>query len=159
MQRQLEVSSGGVIYRFSERGIEVALTQTNRGPMWCLPKGRVEDTETLEEAAVREVKEETGLSGSIAKPLRQIEYTYHARSGDGIRTSVAKIVHFFLMEFREGTTADHDTEVVDVRWFPLDVAGRLLHHAGERDVLALAKTLLGEISSARAQTPRADHTE
>jgi 8-oxo-dGTP pyrophosphatase MutT (NUDIX family) len=144
MNRQLEVSSGGVIYRHSEKGIEVALTQTNRGPMWCLPKGRVEKEETLEEAAVREVREETGLRGMIERPLRPIEYTYQARSDDGNRTAIAKTVHFFLMEFQEGSTADHDSEVVDVRWFPLQVAGRLLHHAGERDVLALAKKALSE---------------
>lgn len=142
MKRQLEISSGGVIYRHVDGTIEVALTQTSRGPMWCLPKGRVEDSETLEEAAVREVREETGLTGRIAQALRPIEYTYQARGEDGDRTSVAKTVHFFLMEFTEGSTDDHDAEVADVRWFPLDVAGRLLHHAGERDVLALAKKAL-----------------
>jgi 8-oxo-dGTP pyrophosphatase MutT (NUDIX family) len=142
MDRQLETSSGGVIYRHSRSGIEVALTQTHRGPMWCLPKGRVEEAETLEEAALREVHEETGLRGKIARPLRPIEYTYEAHSADGRRTSVAKVVHFFLIEFHDGSTEDHDAEVVDVRWFPLDVAGRLLHHAGERDVLALAKKKL-----------------
>ena len=142
MDRQLEISSGGVIYRSSNGGFEVALTQTHRGPMWCLPKGRVEEKETLEEAALREVREETGLLGHIEQPLRLIEYTYQARSDDGGRTAIAKTVHFFLMKFREGCTADHDSEVVDVKWFPLEVAGRLLHHAGERDVLALAKRTL-----------------
>lgn len=145
MHRQLEVSSGGVIYRQSPNGIEVALTQTSRGPIWCLPKGRVEQRESLEEAALREVREETGLSGLIERKLRPIEYTYLSRSNDGNRTSIEKTVHFYLMEFREGSTRDHDSEVIDVRWFPLDVAGRLLHHAGERDVLALAKkALLGD---------------
>ena len=142
MERQLETSSGGVIFRNSDGTIEVALTQTHRGPMWCLPKGRVEAEETLEEAALREVHEETGLRGTISRPLRPIEYTYQARSPDGERTPIAKTVHFFLIEFSDGCTEDHDAEVVDVRWFPLDVAGRLLHHAGERDVLALAKKQL-----------------
>ena len=145
MERQLETSSGGVIYRVLASGIEVALTQTHRGPMWCLPKGRVEEKETLEEAALREVQEETGLRGEIAQSLRPIEYTYQARSADGHRTPIDKTVHFFLIEFTDGSTEDHDAEVVDVRWFPLEVAGRLLHHPGERDVLALAKkTLLSE---------------
>lgn len=142
MRRQLEISSGGVIYRRATDGFEVALTQTSRGPMWCLPKGRVEQSETLEEAAVREVREETGLHGQILRVLRPIEYTYQARGENGDRTSVAKTVHFFLMEFRTGRTEDHDSEVADVRWFPLEIAGRLLHHAGERDVLALAKKAL-----------------
>jgi 8-oxo-dGTP pyrophosphatase MutT (NUDIX family) len=142
MRRQLEISSGGVIYRPAGDGFEVALTQTCRGPMWCLPKGRVEEAETLEQAAVREVREETGLMGSIERPLRPIEYTYLARSEDGHRTPIAKTVHFYLMRFDRGCTDDHDAEVADVRWFPLDVAGRLLHHAGERDVLALARKAL-----------------
>jgi len=142
MERQLEISSGGVIYRETGGRIEVALTQTSRGPMWCLPKGRVEDQETLEEAAIREVREETGLFGLIERPLKPIEYTYQARTRDGQRTAVAKTVHFYLMAFRDGCTTDHDSEVIDVRWFTLDVAGRLLHHAGERDVLALAKAAL-----------------
>lgn len=142
MDRQLEISSGGVIYRRANVGIEVALTQTTRGPMWCLPKGRVEAEETLEQAALREVREETGLSGEICQPLRPIEYSYQSRSDDGHRQAVDKTVHFYLIEFRGGSVEDHDHEVADVRWFPLDVAGRLLHHAGERDVLALAKQAL-----------------
>jgi 8-oxo-dGTP pyrophosphatase MutT (NUDIX family) len=144
MDRQLEISSGGVIYRRSEDGIEIALTQTSRGAMWCLPKGRVEPDETLEEAALREVREETGLTGRIEMPLRPIEYTYTARNDDGGRTPIEKTVHFYLMGYRRGSTEDHDAEVVDVKWFPLDVAGRLLHHAGERDVLVLAKQHLLE---------------
>ena len=142
MERQLEISSGGVVYRESLEGFEVALTQTARGPMWCLPKGRVEAAETIEDAALREVREETGLSGEIRRKLHRIEYTYQTRAEDGARRSVAKTVHFFLIEFLDGSIEDHDAEVSAVRWFPLDVAGRLLHHAGERDVLALAKRAL-----------------
>lgn len=144
VEENLEISSGGIIYRESEGDVEVALTRTRRGPVWCLPKGRVEADETLEEAAVREVREETGLLGRIVAPLRPIEYTYLARDDEGSRTPVAKTVHFFLMQYVEGSVEDHDGEVVDVRWFPLDVAGRLLYHAGERDILALAKKELLE---------------
>jgi 8-oxo-dGTP pyrophosphatase MutT (NUDIX family) len=155
MDRQLEISSGGVIYRSSGDGFEVALTQTTRGPMWCLPKGRVEENETLEEAALREVREETGLSGHIRRKLRPIEYSYQARREDGGRRAVDKTVHFFLLEFDRGSVEDHDHEVADVRWFPLEVAGRLLHHAGERDVLALAKEALTGTNGPESASGRA----
>jgi 8-oxo-dGTP pyrophosphatase MutT (NUDIX family) len=145
MDRQLEVSSGGVIYRKLDQAIEVALARARQGPVWCLPKGRVEASETLEEAAVREVREETGLRGTIVGPIRSIEYTYSSRLENGGRTPIDKTVHFFLLLFEEGSVEDHDGEVLDVKWFPLNVAGRLLYHAGERDVLAHArKMLLGE---------------
>ncbi len=142
MDRQLEVSSGGVIYRKSDQAIEVALARARQGPVWCLPKGRVEPSETLEEAAVREVREETGLKGKIVGTIRSIEYTYSSRLENGGRAPVDKTVHFYLLAFEEGSVEDHDGEVIDVKWFPLDVAGRLLYHAGERDVLARARKML-----------------
>ncbi len=142
MEPQLEVSSGGVIYRKPGDTYEVALARARQGPIWCLPKGRVEEKETLEEAAVREVREETGLHGRIVGPIRSIAYTYSSRLDDGGRAPVEKTVHFYLMVFEEGSVEDHDGEVLDVRWFPLEVAGRLLYHAGERDVLALARKML-----------------
>lgn len=142
MDRQLEVSSGGVIYRKPGETFEVALARARQGPIWCLPKGRVEENETLEQAAIREVREETGLRGTIVGPIRSIEYTYSSRLEDGGRAPVEKIVHFFLMIFVDGSVEDHDGEVLDVRWFPLEIAGRLLYHAGERDVLAAARKML-----------------
>jgi 8-oxo-dGTP pyrophosphatase MutT (NUDIX family) len=142
MDRQLEVSSGGVIFRQSDQAFEVALARARQGPVWCLPKGRVEASETLEEAAIREVREETGLSGKIVGTIRSIEYTYSSRLENGGRAPVDKTVHFFLLAFEGGSVEDHDGEVLDVKWFPLEVAGRLLYHAGERDVLAQARKML-----------------
>ncbi len=142
MDRQLEVSSGGVIFRQSDQAFEVALARARQGPVWCLPKGRVEASETLEEAAVREVREETGLKGKIIGTIRSIEYTYSSRQENGSRAPVDKTVHFFLLAFEEGSVEDHDGEVLDVKWFPLEIAGRLLYHAGERDVLAQARKML-----------------
>lgn len=144
MDRQIEISSGGVIFRKPSDTFEVALARARQGPIWCLPKGRVEASETLEQAAIREVREETGLKGRILGPIRSIEYTYSSRLEDGGRAPVEKTVHFFLMVFEEGSVEDHDGEVLDVRWFPVEIAGRLLYHAGERDVLALARKMLLE---------------
>lgn len=131
-----EVSAGGVVYRRRRGSPEVALAarRTRRGHLvWGLPKGEVEPDETPEEAAVREVREETGLLARIVEPLGDIRYVY---VWGGVR--VRKRVHFFLMRATGGRLADHDEEMEDVRWFPLDRAVRLAAYRGEREVLRRA---------------------
>ncbi|MDP6461454.1 MAG: NUDIX domain-containing protein [Gemmatimonadota bacterium] len=143
LRETTEVSAGGVIYRADEDAPMVALTRSRRGPVWVLPKGRIEEGETTEEAALREVREETGLLGRIVRPLSVIRYTYKSRDDDDRRgMTIHKTVHFFLLEFVEGRTEDHDHEVLEVKWFPLGLGGRILFHAGEREVLAAARTIL-----------------
>ena len=126
--------------RTSDRGPEVALAarRTRRGALaWGLPKGLVESGEEPAQAAVREVREETGLEAEIRQALGEISYWY---VWDGVR--VRKRVAFFLMEAVGGDTSEHDHEMEEVRWFPLSRAPKVASYPSERDVLGRAAALL-----------------
>jgi 8-oxo-dGTP pyrophosphatase MutT (NUDIX family) len=137
---QKEVSAGGVVYRRGDEGVEIVLAsrRTRRGDLaWGLAKGGVELGETFEEAAVREVREETGLDAEIEADLGDTKYFY---VWEEVR--IRKTVHFFLMRCVGGDTDDRDDEMEEVRWFPLDRALKRSAYRGERDVLARAAELL-----------------
>jgi 8-oxo-dGTP pyrophosphatase MutT (NUDIX family) len=131
-----EVSAGGVVYRGEEDAIEIALAarRTRRGDLaWGLAKGAIEPGETEEQAAVREVLEETGIEVDVESDLGDIRYFY---VWEGVR--VHKRVHFFLMQMTGGDVEDHDTEMEDVRWFPLRSAVKRAAYQGEREVIQRA---------------------
>lgn len=131
----IEVSAGGVIYRGSWPSIEVALTMPRYRTVWTLPKGMIEPGETPEEAALREVREESGLCGRIIVPLLANRYSFFT-AGRTVR--VSKTVHFYLMECLGGDIEQHDREVTTVEWFALSHAVDAVEYRGERDVLRRA---------------------
>jgi 8-oxo-dGTP pyrophosphatase MutT (NUDIX family) len=140
MQTRNEVSAGGVVYRRTDDGVEMALAarRTRRGELvWGLAKGAIEPDESDEEAAVREVREETGLEAEVESDLGDIRYVY---VWEGVR--VRKRVHFYLMHATGGDVADHDTEMEDVRWFPMRVARKRAAYRGEREVIERATARL-----------------
>ena len=98
-----------------------------------LPKGHADGDETPEQAAIREVAEETGVSGELIEELGEVEYGYQ-RKGH----ATTKIVRFFLFEYRSGDLADHDHEIEEARWMPLQQAARELTYAGERQMVSRA---------------------
>jgi 8-oxo-dGTP pyrophosphatase MutT (NUDIX family) len=125
-----------VVYRREGDGIDVLLAarRTRRGDLaWGLAKGGIEPDESIEAAAVREVREETGILAVIESSLGETRYFY---VWDDVR--VRKVVHFFLMRAVGGDPSDHDDEMEDVRWFPLDRALKRAAYRGEREVLARA---------------------
>jgi 8-oxo-dGTP pyrophosphatase MutT (NUDIX family) len=135
-----EISAGGVLYRRDGDEIEVVLAsrRTRRGELaWGLAKGGIEDDESMESAAVREVREETGLQGEIEASLGETRYFY---VWEDVR--IRKTVHFFLMRLTGGDVDDRDDEMEEVRWFPLERALKRAAYRGEREVLGRAAELL-----------------
>lgn len=104
----------------------------------ALPKGHPDGDETPEAAALREVREETGVDASVRAALGDVRYVYQ-RSG----RRIAKAVRFFLMDYTGGSTDDHDHEVETVRWVPLEEAATTLTFAGERDMVRRAMAAQG----------------
>ncbi|HVM11442.1 MAG TPA: NUDIX hydrolase [Actinomycetota bacterium] len=136
MKTRREISAGGVVVRAGGSGAEALLAarRTRRGQLvWGLPKGNIEPGESAEEAAVREVREETGYDGAIRAPLDEVTYWY---VWAGVR--VHKTVHFFLMDLLGGDPSRRDHEMEDVAWFPLDEAAAVAAYDSEQRVLRLA---------------------
>ena len=102
----------------------------------ALPKGHLDGDETPLEAAIREVREETGVEVEPVEELGQIRYSYERKAG-----RVDKRVVFFLLRYRCGELAG-DHEIADVRWMQLEKAAQLLTYSGEREMVSRALSRL-----------------
>jgi 8-oxo-dGTP diphosphatase len=131
-----EYSAGGVVFRPSPKGKgwEIVAVQRPRHDDWSLPKGHLEDGETKEQAALREVKEETGLDARILNHLGAIQYYFRKPKGDLIH----KVVHFYLMEATSSELGKANWEVAEVRWVPIDEAQNLLSYKNDMGVVTKA---------------------
>jgi 8-oxo-dGTP pyrophosphatase MutT (NUDIX family) len=138
-------SAGGVIHRSREGLTEVVLVHRRRPVLWCLPKGTPDSGETLEETALREAREETGLAVEIDESLGSIEYFFVRR-----QVRFHKTVHYFLMRPIGGSTADHDAEFDEVRWAQLEEAREVLTYPTERLVLERAAEIFDRRAGAQA---------
>lgn len=129
-----ERSAGGVVVRGSET---IVIVPTRRGAqgqrVLALPKGHVDPGETPAETALREVREETGADAELMEQLGEVRYFYQR---DGKR--IFKRVTFFLLAYRDGSLEDHDDEVEEARWMPLEEAAHALSYEGEREMAARA---------------------
>lgn len=107
-----EISAGGVVYRKRNDGVEIQLIRDRFGKM-TLAKGKMEPGETVEQTALREILEETGIIGKIIAPIDQISYTYtHPKHG-----AVEKLVHYYVVEAVEGSLQAQVEEISGVAWF------------------------------------------
>lgn len=136
-----EISAGCVVYRRLGEVAEVALIQPRDRVAWSLPKGMIERGETPAEAAVREAREETGLTGEILSKIDTIQYSYMAKWEEP-PTRIFKIVTFFLARFVEGDPSLHDHEVDQVEWFAITDAIDRATYPQEREILRKAASLL-----------------
>jgi 8-oxo-dGTP pyrophosphatase MutT (NUDIX family) len=138
MTDKQEVSAGGVVYRKQGEAFEVLIAKHSGYHKWVLPKGLVEKDEALEQTAVREVREETGIVAKIVAPLLPAEkYTYELAG-----TKIDKTVHYFLMEYVGGEIEDHDFEMEEVAWVSFAEAIKRMGFAGARRVLEQARHYL-----------------
>lgn len=139
-----QVSAGGVAFRRRGLKIYVALISVGDTARWQLPKGLVGKKESNEAAALREVREETGLETEMVAPLDVVEYWYVSGTGTR-RVRFHKFVHFFLLRYKSGKTTDHDEEVNEARWVEISRAEEMLAFAGEKKIMARARRLIEEL--------------
>lgn len=133
-----ERSAGGVVVRGDEVVVIVPTRRASDGSkVLALPKGHIDPGETPLQAAVREVREETGIVGELVTELGETRYWYRR---DG--RTIPKSVSFYLFQYVEGDTSEHDDEVEDARWLSLPGAMRELSHAAEREMVARALAYL-----------------
>lgn len=144
MKTQTVTSSGGVVFRAQDGSVEVALIATNDRKVWKLPKGLVEKGESLEDAAIREIQEETGLTGEIIQQIDRIEYWFVWRPHE---TRYHKFVYFYLVRHTGGDETKHDWEVDEVRWFAIDEAIKTLTYKSERAIVGKAKEMINELTT------------
>jgi 8-oxo-dGTP pyrophosphatase MutT (NUDIX family) len=130
-------SAGGVVQRVVDGRIEIAIVHRRSPKLWALPKGTPDSGETIEETAIRETREETGLEVEIVGELNSIRYFFVRGT-----TRFHKTVHFFLMRAVGGRTEDHDAEFDEVRWASIDEALAVMTHATERSVVERALALI-----------------
>ena len=133
-----EFSSGGVVVKGDEVAVVVPYRLSPEGrKALALPKGHPDPGESMKDAATREVREETGLEAELIDKLGDVTYWYQ-RSG----VRVFKKVSFYLFEHRGGNLEDHDDEIEEAAWMPLEQAARELSFKGEREMVERALSRL-----------------
>jgi 8-oxo-dGTP pyrophosphatase MutT (NUDIX family) len=135
-----EFSAGGVVVRGDQVVVIVPTRRAADGSrVLSLPKGHVDPGETPLQAAEREVREEAGVVAELVRELGESRYWYRR---DG--RTIGKSVHFYLFRYVRGKTADHDEEVEEARWIPLEEAEKKLTYPAEREMVTRALEYLKE---------------
>jgi len=140
MRIKYEVSAGGLVLRKNGASIDALLIGRGVPRVWSLPKGHVEARETHEMAALREVREETGCWAEIYVKLSEISYWFYLNG-----TKHKKSVHFYLMRYLSGDTANHDHEVDEAAWFEIKAAKKALKYVNEKRLIDLGLEELAKI--------------
>jgi len=133
MRIKYEVSAGGLVLRRRETGFDALLIGRGSPRIWTLPKGHVEARESNEQAALREVREETGCWAELLTRLNEISYWFYVG-----KAKHKKSVTFFLMRYLSGDTANHDHEVDEARWFEVSQARKALKYVNEKRLVDMA---------------------
>jgi 8-oxo-dGTP pyrophosphatase MutT (NUDIX family) len=143
-----ETSAGGLVIdgldgpRHEQVAALIGRVDRRGRMLWSLPKGHIEQGETAEQTAIREVAEETGIRGSVLAALGRIDYWFVT---DGRR--VHKTVHHYLMRFSGGELCDEDLEVAEVAWVPIHELPSRLAYADERRLAQVADELIDRLQT------------
>lgn len=142
---KFEFSAGGVVYKNEDGKLFILVCQHSQHHGWVFPKGFIGDKEefkgqTKEETALRETKEETGITGKIIQPLTPITYWYKM---DGEKRE--KTVYYFIMKFVEGDTKNHDWEMENVQWLPVEDVEKRLTYDSDKTVWKEARVEIEKI--------------
>lgn len=137
-------SSGGLVIRATNDEWETLLVGGGMPTMWRIPKGMVARGETLEQTAIREVNEETGVTGAIITQIGTAEWTYLYEGEYWDET-----VFFYLLRYVSGDINQHDKEFDEVKWFPLEMAAKVLFYPEEAGIVASAIRLLDNYPTSR----------
>ncbi|MEC3974633.1 NUDIX hydrolase [Amycolatopsis sp. H20-H5] len=144
-----ETSAGGLVMDADRQNAALIGRLDRHGKLlWSLPKGHIEDGETVEQTAMREVREETGISARVLQPLGTIDYWFVAE-----RRRVHKTVHHFLLEATGGELSDEDIEVTEVAWVPVTELETTLAYSDERRLVRKAKELFDREQRAAEGAP------
>ena len=141
IQTETQTSAGGVVFRHHADQIEIALISVGANFRWQLPKGLVNEGESNEEAALREAREETGLTAEMVTLIDKIDYWFYANRG-GQRLRYHKFVYFYLMHFLSGKVDEHDHEVHEARWVEITQAVSMLAFKNEQVIVERARTMI-----------------
>ncbi len=138
----VEISAGGFVVSKTDHTLVALMARFNRGGKleWCIPKGHLEPEETKEQAALREVFEETGLTAEITDYLGEVSYTFNQKG-----KNVSKTVHVYLMDQVSGELSmDHDPnhEASELAWVKLDELISRLSHGSEKRIAQIALELI-----------------
>ena len=145
-----EISSGIVVYHKDNNEVKYLILHYEAGH-WDFPKGHIEGNEKLEEAAIRETKEEIGVVATLVsrQPIHKEQYFFYAdykKSKKEKREKVFKTVSFYLAEYQSGDPKDHGWEMEDAGWYSFDKALELMAFKGEKQALEKAKKKINKLS-------------
>ena len=137
MPFKFEESAGGIIFDKKDGDVFIIVTQHSQHHGWVFPKGLIDKDEDKKSTALREVKEEAGVEAKIIKELPPTEYFYQFEG-----QKIKKKVTYFLMEYVSGDLSDHDWEMEDAQWIPLDKVEEKLSFKSDKEVFQKAKKLI-----------------
>ncbi len=139
METKWEFSAGGVVYRRNDESkLEILLIRVKN--RWSFPKGNIEKGEPKDKAALREVKEETGVDAEIIEYLGEVDYWYSM----GL-TRIHKFVYYYLMKYTGGDIVPQKEEIDEAKFIPFEEVENLLTYPTDKEIFERAKKVLKKI--------------